>query len=92
MENQTIDTNLMAENAALLAEVARLRAEAAAAKLARTPKLSCKVSDKGALSLYGMGRFPVTLYREQWTKLLDHADAIRAFILANNDALKFKAE
>jgi hypothetical protein len=49
-----------------------------------------KVSEKGALSVYGMGRFPVTLYKEQWVKLLDMADDIRAFIAANHSALKEK--
>ena len=42
-----------------------------------------KVSEKGAVSIYGMGRFPVTLYKEQWLKLLDMSDDIRAFISAN---------
>jgi hypothetical protein len=49
-----------------------------------------KVSEKGALSVYGMGRFPVTLYKEQWLRLLDMADDIRAFIAANDSALKVK--
>jgi len=50
-----------------------------------------KVSDKGALSIYGMGRFPVTLYKEQWLKLLNMSDEIRAFIAANEAQLKSKA-
>jgi hypothetical protein len=49
-----------------------------------------KVSEKGALSVYGMGRFPVTLYKEQWLRLLDMADDIRAFIAANDSALNVK--
>ena len=49
-----------------------------------------KVSEKGALSIYGMGRFPVTLYKEQWQKLLDMSDDIRAFIAANEGQLKKK--
>ena len=49
-----------------------------------------KVSDKGAVSVYGMGRFPVTLYKEQWLRLLDIADEIRAFIAANQEKLKSK--
>jgi hypothetical protein len=49
-----------------------------------------KVSEKGALSVYGMGRFPVTLYKEQWLKLLDMADDIRAFIAAHSAELKAK--
>jgi hypothetical protein len=49
-----------------------------------------KVSDKGAVSVYGMGRFPVTLYKEQWLRLLDMAEEIRAFIAANEAKLKAK--
>jgi hypothetical protein len=49
-----------------------------------------KVSEKGALSVYGMGRFPVTLYKEQWLRLLAVADELEAFIKANNDRLKTK--
>ena len=54
-------------------------------------KLTMKVSDKGALSVYGLGRFPVTLYRGQWERLLDEADTIRAFITANAATLTVKA-
>ena len=49
-----------------------------------------KVSEKGAVSIYGMGRFPVTLYKEQWLKLLDMSDDIRAFIAENEAQLKTK--
>jgi hypothetical protein len=49
-----------------------------------------KVSEKGAVSIYGMGRFPVTLYKEQWLKLLAMSDEIRAFIAANEAQLKAK--
>ncbi len=52
--------------------------------------VSMKVSEKGAVSIYGMGRFPVTLYKEQWLKLLDMSDEIRAFIAANDARLKTK--
>ena len=52
--------------------------------------LSFKVSEKGALSIYGMGRFPVTLYKEQWLKLLNVAEDIKKFINENNDRLKAK--
>ena len=52
--------------------------------------LSMKVSPKGALSLYGMGRFPVTLYKEQWARLLDAADDIRTFLKENDAQLKSK--
>ena len=54
-------------------------------------RVTLKVSEKGALSLYGMGRFPLTLYKSQWLRLLDEADAIRAFIKAHNSVLVDKA-
>ncbi len=72
----------------LKAELERLRAENAALKSGGNLRL--KVSEKGGVSLYGMGRWPVTLYKEQWLKLLDMADEIRAFIKANDSKLKTK--
>lgn len=57
---------------------------------ARPGQLTMKVSEKGAVSVYGLGRFPVTLYQEQWTKLLDRADEIREFIRINESQLKKK--
>jgi hypothetical protein len=72
------------------AELERLRAENAALKTRRGGAISMKVSEKGALSVYGLGRFPVTLYKEQWSKLLDMADDIRAFIRDNDGKLKTK--
>jgi hypothetical protein len=74
----------------LQAEIERLRAENEALKRPEKGKLSMKVSEKGALSVYGMGRFPVTLYKEQWLRLLAVADELEAFIKANNDRLKTK--
>jgi hypothetical protein len=74
----------------LQAELARLRAENEALKKPMRGSLSMKVSEKGALSIYGMGRFPVTLYKEQWLKLLGIADEIKAFIQANESSLKSK--
>ena len=71
---------------AMKAELERLRQENAALKRGASAGLRMKVSEKGALSIYGMGRFPVTLYKEQWLKLLDMADDIRAFIAANEDS------
>ena len=59
-------------------------------KKGASSSLRLKVSEKGALSVYGMGRFPVTLYKEQWLKLLGMADEIRAFIAANDAQLKAK--
>ena len=59
-------------------------------KLAASGTLRFKVSEKGAVSVYGLGRFPVTLYLEQWHKLLSHAEELRAFIEANKGQLKTK--
>lgn len=74
------------------AELERLRAENAALK-ARGPRgISLKVSEKGGVSVYGLGRFPVTLYKEQWAKLLEMADEIRAFIKAHDKELKAKPQ
>jgi len=74
----------------MASELERLRAENQALKKTSAKGLSMKVSEKGALSVYGLGRFPVTLYKEQWTKLLDLTDDIRAFIKANDAQLKTK--
>ena len=74
----------------LKAELERLRQENAALKKGAATGITMKVSEKGGLSVYGMGRFPITLYKEQWSKLLDMSDAIRAFIAANADKLKDK--
>ena len=68
------------------AELERLRAENEALKKPRATSL--KVSEKGAVSVYGMGRFPVTLYKEQWLRLLAMADEIRTFIAENESKLK----
>jgi hypothetical protein len=72
------------------AELDRLRSENAALKKGASAGIRMKVSDKGAVSVYGMGRFPVTLYKEQWLRLLDMAEEIRAFIAANEAKLKAK--
>jgi hypothetical protein len=72
------------------AELERLRAENAALKSRPARSVSLKVSEKGGLSVYGLGRFPVTLYKEQWTKLLDMTDEIRAFLRENDARLKSK--
>jgi hypothetical protein len=74
----------------LKAELERLRRENAALRRGASSGIRMKVSEKGAVSIYGMGRFPVTLYKEQWLKLLDMADEIRAFIAANESQLKAK--
>jgi hypothetical protein len=72
------------------AELARLKAENEALKKKSNSPVSMKVSEKGAVSVYGLGRFPVTLYQEQWTKLLAMADQIKAFIEENRSRLKTK--
>jgi len=72
------------------AELARLRAENEALKTRRSNAVSFKVSEKGAVSVYGLGRFPVTLYQEQWQKLLALSDQIREFIEENRSKLKVK--
>ena len=72
------------------AELERLRAENASLKTKDSNGLSLKVSEKGAVSLYGMGRFPVTLYKEQWQRILANATVIEQFIQANDSKLKSK--
>jgi hypothetical protein len=74
----------------LQAEIERLRSENEALKKPTRGQMSLKVSQKGALSVYGLGRFPVTLYREQWDKLLGMAPEIHKFIKENDQLLKKK--
>ena len=74
----------------LKSEVERLKAENAALKARATRGVSLKVSEKGGVSVYGLGRFPVTLYKEQWAKLLDMAADIRAFLAEHDAELKTK--
>jgi hypothetical protein len=71
-------------------ELERLRAENERLKKGSSKGLSLKVSEKGGVSVYGLGRFPVTLYKEQWKKLLDMSDEIRSFIDENDSQLKAK--
>jgi hypothetical protein len=80
----------MSEDDELRTELERLRNENAALKKGAASGIRMKVSEKGALSIYGMGRFPVTLYKEQWLTLLDMSAEIRAFINANETQLKTK--
>ena len=75
----------------LKTEIERLRAENEALKRSSSKGLSLRVSEKGALSVYGLGRFPVTLYKEQWIRLLDMTEDIRTFIKQNEGQLKTKA-
>jgi hypothetical protein len=75
----------------LQAELERLRAENERLKSRRAVgAITLRVSEKGAVSVYGLGRFPVTLYQEQWEKLLAHAEEIRQFIDTNRERLKRK--
>jgi hypothetical protein len=76
--------------AEMKAELERLRVENAKLKSKDSAGLSLKVSEKGAVSLYGMGRFPVTLYKEQWLRILASAPEIEAFIRENDGKLKTK--
>ena len=80
----------MPTEAEMQAEIERLRAENESLKRPSRGQMSLRVSEKGALSVYGLGRFPVTLYREQWEKLLGMADDIRRFIQDNDAQLKKK--
>ena len=73
-------------------EVDRLRAENEALKRSTSKGLSMKVSEKGAVSVYGLGRFPVTLYKEQWLRLLDMTEDIQTFIKQNEAQLKTKTQ
>lgn len=80
----------MSDDDQMKAELERLRAENESLKRRETKGLSIKVSAKGAVSIYGLGRFPVTLYKEQWTRLLDMSEDIRNFIRENDAQLKTK--
>jgi hypothetical protein len=78
-------------------KLARIEAENQALRnqvngMQSTNKLKFKIGEKGGLSIYGLGRFPVTLYKEQWLSLLGFADQIKAFIKTNDKALKSKAD
>lgn len=84
-----------AEQAKMVEEYVRLKKENEDLKaklVAKAPKVTLKVSEKGGVSAYGLGRFPVTLYRDQWLRLLDQNDAIRAFLAANADKLSTKGD
>ena len=76
----------------LRAELERLKAENATLKSRSSKGVSLKVSEKGGVSVYGLGRFPVTLYKEQWIKLLDMAEDIRSFLQEHDAELKTKEE
>ena len=80
----------MANEEQMKVELERLRAENEALKRTSSKGLSLRISEKGGVSVYGLGRFPVTLYKEQWLRLLDMAEDIRTFIKANSSQLKTK--
>ena len=88
MDNQTTQPVIVD----MAAEIERLKRENAELKAGPARRLSLKVSAKGALSAYGLGRFPVTLYKTQWETLLGEVENIKAFIEANKAALKVKGE
>ena len=73
-------------------ELEKLRAENEALKRSSSKGLSLRVSEKGAVSVYGLGRFPVTLYKEQWLRLLDTSEDIKVFIKQNDAQLKSKVQ
>lgn len=85
---------LTSEGNDLQAELARLRAEneKLKARVASAGKLALKVSEKGAVSVYGLGRFPVTLYQEQWLKLLGEGEVVKNFIKEHAAELKVKGD
>ena len=80
----------MADADDIKSELERLRAENEALKRSSSKGLSLRVSEKGAVSVYGLGRFPVTLYKEQWLRLLDMSEDIKMFIRQNEAQLKSK--
>jgi len=82
MAEETVEQKLArleAENQALKEQVER-----------KSGQLRLKVSEKGGLSIYGLGRFPVTLYKEQWVRLRGHVDEIKVFLKDNDQQLKAK--
>lgn len=85
-------TNVQPTQAEMLAIIQRLQAENEALRKAKQGKLTLKVSEKGAVSLYGMGRWPVTLYRTQWERLIQEVDQIKAFINVNAHLLAKKED
>ncbi len=74
----------------LQAQIVKLQADNAALRQASERKITCKVTEKGGVSVYGLGRFPVTLYGSQWDKLSANMTAIMAFVNANRSLLSTK--
>jgi hypothetical protein len=92
VEPMTTKNTTSMSAAEMAAELLRLRAENQALKETAPKGLPMKATEKGAVSVYGLGRFPTTLYPQQWEKLLDQADEIRAFIGTNRASLSWKDE
>ena len=74
----------------LIAQIAALKAENDALKASKTGGPSCKITDKGGVSFYGIGRFPVTLYKDQWIKLINHIEMVKTFLKDNDSKLSVK--
>jgi hypothetical protein len=74
----------------LMARIAELEKQAGGSR--RSGTLEFRVGEKGGVSVYGLGRFPVTLYYEQWTRLLDPTDGLRTFLEENKHRLKLKTK
>ena len=74
----------------LRAELERMRVENQALKARRQQEIRLQVSQKGAVSLYGLRRFPITLYADEWERILDLAGKVRAFIKENEGSLSRK--
>lgn len=92
---QAIDPAILASlnglsQADMIAKVAQLMADNAKLKKANNGKLSLKVSEKGALSIYGMGKWPITLYLSQWERVMANLDQIKAFVEANRSSFSVK--
>lgn len=78
---------IMAENAAIKQKLAE-----AEAKLSSVNPVSFKVTEKGAVSLYGLGRFPVTLYQSQWDRVFSETENLKKFMEENKDKIAAKPE
>lgn len=87
-EPATATPGVAVDTAALLAEIARLKAENEALKVEHRPRISFKVSERGAISVYGLGAYPQTLYKEQWEALFGVIPELREFITAADKAGK----
>lgn len=91
MSQTQTNTQVMTQ-AEMLAEITRLKAQISEARKLEGHAIKLKISEKGALSVYGLGRFPVTLYKSQWERLIKAMPEIQSFIKANEAQLKVKGE